>query len=72
MSCKLCDKIFDIKQNLRDQFTEEHPAEEIILAQNYKEGRAYLLVRFHNNLPTYAVAMSDISCCPKCGRRLFG
>lgn len=72
MSCKLCDKIFDIKQNLRDQFTEEHPAEEIILARNYKEGRTDLLARFHNDPPTYAVAISDISYCPKCGRGLFG
>lgn len=72
MSCKLCDKIFDIKQNLRDQFTQEHPAENTILARNYKEGRTDLLIRFHNNPPSYAVAICDISYCPKCGRRLFG
>lgn len=72
MSCKLCDKIFDMKQNLRDQFTEERPAEKTILARDYKKGRTDLLVCFHNNPPTYAVAISDISYCPKCGRGLFG
>lgn len=72
MSCELCDKIFDIKQNLRDQFTEEHPAEKTILARNYKEGRTDLLSRFHDDPPAYAVAIRDISYCPKCGRRLFG
>lgn len=72
MSCKLCDKIFDIKQNLRDQFTEEHPAEKTILARDYKKGRTDLMIRFHDDPPTYAVAIRDISYCPKCGRRLFG
>lgn len=72
MSCKLCDKIFDIKQNLRDQFTEEHPAEKAILARNYKEGRTDLMIRFHEDPPTYAIGMGDISYCPKCGRRLLG
>ena len=72
MSCKLCDKIFDIKQNLRDQFTEEHPAEKTILAQDYKKGRTDLMIRFHKDPPTYAVGVKDISYCPKCGRRLFG
>ena len=72
MSCKLCDKIFDIKQNLRDQFTEEHPAEKAILARNYKEGRTDLMIRFHEDPPTYVIGLSDISYCPKCGRRLLG
>ena len=72
MSCKLCDKIFDIKQNLRDQFTEEHPAENTILARNYKEGRTDLMIRFHEDPPTYAIGLSNISYCPKCGRRLLG
>lgn len=72
MSCKLCGKIFDIKQNLRDQFIEEHPAEKAILARNYKEGRTDLMIRFHEDPPTYAIGLSDISYCPKCGRRLLG
>lgn len=72
MSCKLCDKIFDIKQNLRNQFTEEHPAEKTILARDYKKGRTDLMIRFHDDPPTYTVAIRDISYCPKCGRRLFG
>lgn len=71
MSCKLCDKIFDIKQNLRDQFTEEYPAEKVILGRDYKKGQTNLVIRFHEDPPTYAVAISDISYCPKCGRRLF-
>lgn len=72
MSCNMCRKIFDMKQNLRDQFTEEHPAEKVILARNYKEGRTDLMIRFHEDPPTYAVGVKNISYCPKCGRRLFG
>ena len=72
MSCKMCDKVFDMSINLREQFTEEHPAEKTILARDYKTGRTKLMIRFHEDPPTYAVAVNGISYCPKCARRLFG
>ena len=72
MSCNICRKIFDMGRNLRDQFTEEYPAENAILGRDYKKGQIDLMIRFHKDPPTYAVAISDISYCPKCGRGLFG
>lgn len=72
MSCNMCRKIFDMEQNLRDQFTEEYPAENAILGIDYKKGQTDLMIRFHKDPPTYAVGVKNISYCPKCGRRLFG
>lgn len=72
MSCNMCGKIFDMGQNLRDQFTEEYPAEKVILGKDSKKGQIDLIIRFHKDPPTYAVGVKNISYCPKCGRRLFG
>lgn len=72
MSCNMCEKIFDMGQNLRDQFTEEYPAEKAILGRDGKKEQIDLIIRFHKDPPTYAVAVNGISYCPKCGRRLFG
>lgn len=70
--CKLCEYLFDIRTNLRDQFNEEHRAEPVILAKDAKTGKVSLSIRFHEDPPTYAVGVKNISYCPKCGRRLFG